>query len=49
MADEMDFLELVIASERVAKWLDVLHLGTDKAKCACRVSCALRHNCTSRR
>lgn len=33
MADEMDFLELVIASERVAKWLDVLHLGTDKAKC----------------
>ena len=34
MADEMDFLELVIANERVAQWMDVLHLGTDKVKCA---------------
>eukprot|EP00873_Tetraselmis_striata_P016356 jgi/Tetstr1/436620/TSEL_025416.t1 len=33
MADEMDFLELVIASERVAAWIDVMHLGTDKVRC----------------
>lgn len=37
MADEMDFLELVIASERVGRWLDVLHLATSRDRARCRM------------
>jgi len=38
MADELDFLELIIASERVSQWIDVLHLGTDTIKCVDRLA-----------